>query len=234
MIYDFYFTFSGQVPTDVPDTLGDLPRASSSSVDPAAAADDPGAGDDVLGDIEQAAAVAATASTPKGKRKRPSSTRDEDDWVDDFKATMAKHMSVLEKILAEKRRPPTKKDPFINYVTEYLHAADGLEYERMKYGIMQLMHYGPAASTPPAGPSGSQQYQPGGTAHYQGYYGQAGPAAPAGPSMWTSTQPQQPPPPPALPPPATGHFTSPSKRISHKSIGKLLESIQDYGWSDDV
>ena len=227
MIYDFYFTFSGQVPTDVPDTLGDLPRASSSSVDPAAASD-PGAGDDVLGDMEEAAAAAATASTPKGKRKRASS-RDEDDWVDEFKSTMAQHMSILEKILAEKekRKPATKKDSFIAYVTEYLQAADGPEFERLKYGILQLMHYGPAASAPPAGPSGSQQYQPVGTPHYQPYYGQAGP------SMWTSTSQHQQQ--PALPQ-ATLHFTSPSKRISSKSLGKILESINNEygGWSDDV
>ena len=257
------------MPTDVPDTLGELPRASStstqsSSVDPAAAADDdvPGAGDDVLGDMEaEAAAAAATASTSttsKGKRKR-SPSMDDYDWVDDFKATMAAHKSLLEKILEDKTKPATKKDSFIAYVAEYLQAAEGQEFERLQHGILHLMHYNSNTPAAPAvsatfapsavaGPSGVQT----GTPHYQPYYGY--PSQP-GPHMWPSLPQQVPSTPqqPSLPqvpqqslhtlqPPQTTpqqqqQLNTPTKksRFSAESMGKIMESINnEFSWGDDL
>ena len=241
------------MPTDVPDTLGELPRASStstqsSSVDPAAA-DDPGAGDDVLGNMEaEAAAAAATASTSttsKGKRKRGPS-RDDDDWVDDFKATMAAHKSLLEKILEDKTKPATKKDSFIAYVAEYLQAAEGQEFERLQHGILHLMHYnsntpaapavsGTYAHSAVAGPSGVQT----GTPHYQPYYGY--PSQP-GPHMWPSlpSTPQQQSlhtlQPPQTTPQQQQQVTTPKKsRFSAESMGKIMESINnEFSWGDDL
>ena len=159
------------MPTDVPDSLGNLPcdpsfAGSSSSAASAAGAQTSQAQDQhdsgeasILEDMEVAAA-AEQASSRSRKRKTPDNARQEEDvWMVDLRSTMKANQSLLERLLEERSQPLSRRDAFIRFVSECLRSAPEGEFQLIQPQIMDLLvrrgHPGPSTSGP--GPSTAPQ-----------------------------------------------------------------------------
>ena len=168
------------MPTDVPDTLGNLPRdpsfaGSSSSAASAAAAQTSQAQDQhdsgeasILEDMEVAAAAGQASSSRHSKRKTPATERQEEDaWMVDLRSTMRANQALLERLLEEKSQPPSSREVFIRYVSDSLRSATEEEFRVMHDEIaatlMRRGHTGP--STSGAGPVPSTAPQASTTSH---------------------------------------------------------------------
>ncbi|KAG0720306.1 hypothetical protein GWK47_048787 [Chionoecetes opilio] len=93
------------MPTDVPDTLVNLPRDPSSDAQTSQAQYPHDSGEaNILEDMEVAAA-AEQASTRR-KRKTPATERQEEEWMVDLRSTMKANQALLERLLEERSQPP--------------------------------------------------------------------------------------------------------------------------------
>ncbi|KAG0727475.1 hypothetical protein GWK47_034587 [Chionoecetes opilio] len=96
------------MPTDVPDTLVNLPRDPSSDARPPRHSTHMTPGSQLLEDMEVAAA-AEQASTRR-KRKTPSTERQEEEWMVDLRSTMKANQALLERLLEERSQPQSRRE----------------------------------------------------------------------------------------------------------------------------
>ena len=166
------------MPTDVPNTLGSLPRDASTSSAEAPVAALSSQPDDVGGDIDLAAferdaARDATAdhTAATRPRKKKSDTSREEEWM----ARMMEYMDTNNKLLerfAEDKQPETPKSAFIEYLSKWLRAAPDHQFQELRTIILERIHFysrtssappappPPAPPLPPTTPQPQQQYFP--------------------------------------------------------------------------
>ena len=217
---------------EVANTLVTLPRASSASdsasQDVADLMDSQGS---ILEDMELAAAEEGLSgsSTMRKKRKKADDTQEEASWMKELRHTMQANQSLLEKLLEDKTRRHTTREPFIEFVTQTLRSCADEQYTSMQEGILDMLRPrvaslphsrapswsrpGPAIA-PPAGPSSQQPYYP----QQQPYFPQP-PAIQDQSSSWhfTGYQPQ-----------GSQPIRVPRSRDSADAVGRLLNIGDDW------
>ncbi|KAG0699576.1 hypothetical protein GWK47_025779 [Chionoecetes opilio] len=102
--------YKSSMPTDVPDTLVNLPRDPSPDAQTSQAQYPHDSGEaNILEDMEVAAA-AEQASTRR-KRKTPATERQEEEWMVDLRSTMKANQALLERLLEERSQPQSRGVP---------------------------------------------------------------------------------------------------------------------------
>ncbi|KAG0721674.1 hypothetical protein GWK47_045997 [Chionoecetes opilio] len=114
--------YKSSMPTDVPDTLVNLPRDPSPDAQTSQAQYPHDSGEaNILEDMEVAAA-AEQASTRR-KRKTPATERQEEEWMVDLRSTMKANQALLERLLEERSQPQSRREAFIRFVSDTLRSA---------------------------------------------------------------------------------------------------------------
>ena len=162
------------MPTDVPNTLGSLPRDASTSSAEAPVAALSSQPDDVGGDIDLAAlerdaardATADRTAATRPRKQQKSDTSREEEWMARMMEYMDTNNKLLERI-AEDKQPETPKSAFIEYLSKWLRAAPDHQFQELRTIILERIHFysrtssaPPAPSLPPTTPQPQQQYFP--------------------------------------------------------------------------
>ncbi|KAG0698581.1 hypothetical protein GWK47_002970 [Chionoecetes opilio] len=101
--------YKSSMPTDVPDTLVNLPRDPSPDAQTSQAQYPHDSGEaNILEDME---------------RKTPATERQEEEWMVDLRSTMKANQALLERLLEERSQPQSRREAFIRFVSDTLRSA---------------------------------------------------------------------------------------------------------------
>ncbi|KAG0725938.1 hypothetical protein GWK47_037606 [Chionoecetes opilio] len=226
--------YKSSMPTDVPDTLVNLPRDPSPDAQTSQAQYPHDSGEaNILEDMEVAAA-AEQASTRR-KRKTPATERQEEEWMVDLRSTMKANQALLERLLEERSQPQSRREAFIRFVSDTLRSAPEEEYQVMHDQIVYIVHRrhtgsstsgagpGPSTAPQPSRPSTSQQSAITPPTYSQQYFHMPGCPSP----NWQYGGGQHPQQSPSLQP----LTTLVRSRDSAESVGKVLGSSIAEDWN---
>lgn len=156
---------SGQMPTDVPDTLNTLPRSGSSSAAAASTSQAPDC--DTEGNILEEIELEEAQQAKKVPSKRRTTAHPEDDWTVELRTTLKTNQELLERLLVDRPQPQSRREAFIRYVSDVLRTVPDDEYQVLQDKIwltlgeryMRPSTSGAGAAGPPQQPSTSTAHQ---------------------------------------------------------------------------